>query len=287
MSRNNEDRLGAPSQPGDFPPAAASAPEPKADQPFSFVTPTEFVDLPSRGQYYSEGHPLNGQDSVEIRYMTAKDEDILTSQSLLKKGLALDRLLQSVIVDKAVKPNDLLVGDKNAILVAVRASGYGSDYNTKVTCPVCYTSSDNVYDLSNLNVNYVDDLDDLEATAGPNKTFAVTLPRTQVEVGLRLMTGADEKKMANLAERKKKNNLPESSLTDQFRMIIVSVNGSQNQSHINELINNMPAMDSRYLRHIYTKLTPNIDLKKLFECPQCGSEEEVMIPFTTEFFWPK
>ena len=78
----------------------------------------------------------------------------------------------------------------------------------------------------------------------------VTLPRTQVEVGLRLMTGADEKKMANLAERKKKNNLPESSLTDQFRMIIVSVNGSQNQSHINELINNMPAMDSRYLRHI-------------------------------------
>ena len=287
MSRNNEDRLGAPSQPTAPPPQVFDTPESSADQPFSFVTPTEFVDLPSRGQYYPEGHALDGRDSVEIRYMTAKDEDILTSQSLLKKGLALDRLLQSVIVDKTIKPNDLLVGDKNAILVAVRASGYGNDYNTKVTCPVCYTSTDHVYDLSSLDTNYVDDLESLEATRGPDKTFIVTLPRTKVEVGLRLLTGADEKKMAHLAEKKKKNNLPETPLTDQFRMIIASVNGSQNQSHINELINNMPAMDSRYLRHTYTKLTPNIELRKMFECPQCGSEEEVMIPFTTEFFWPK
>ena len=134
MSRNS-DRLGAQS-------VQSSAPPPQITQnndanPFSFVVPTEFVELPSKGKYYPEHHPLHNQETIELKHMTAKEEDILTSRALLKKGVALDRLLDSIIIDKRIKGENLFVGDRNAILLAARISGYGSDYSTKITCPSC------------------------------------------------------------------------------------------------------------------------------------------------------
>ena len=113
--RNNEDRLGAKNLGGDLPIPQAQQGEKPAT--FSFVTPTDFVELPSKGKYYSEGHPLHNTETIEIKHMTAKEEDILTSRSLLKKGLAVDRLLQNIIVDKRIDPNALLIGDKNAVLI--------------------------------------------------------------------------------------------------------------------------------------------------------------------------
>jgi len=258
-----------------------------SEQPFSFVTPTEFVELPSRGRFYPEDHPLHNQDSIEIRYMTAKDEDILASQALLKKGIALDRLMQSVIVNKQIKPDNLLVGDKNAVLVAIRSSGYGELYEVKVTCPACLSVSDHQFNLAELHVNYGDNVEEYGAELSPDNTFTITLPKAKVKVGVRLLNGTDEKTLATLAQRRKKNNLPESALTDQFRMIIASVNGSTEQAHINELIDCMLASDSRYLRNVYAKIIPNVDLKQDFECPTCSMEEEVVIPFTAEFFWPR
>ncbi len=287
MARDNEERFGAPNIDAPPPPPVIQPESSASDQPFSFVAPTEFVELPSRGRFYPEDHPLYNQDSIEIRYMTAKDEDILISTALLKKGIALDRLMQSVIVNKQIKPDHLLVGDKNALLVAIRASGYGELYEAKVTCPACLTTSDYEFNLAELNVNYGDNLEEYGAELSPDNVFTITLPKTKIKVGMKLMTGADEKSLATLAQRRKKNNLPESTLTDQFRMIIASVNGSMEQAHIDELIDCMPASDSKYLRNIYTKIIPNIDLKQEFECPACTMEEEVIIPFTTEFFWPK
>ena len=108
--RNNQDRLGA--QPGGETPPV-SQPTQQTKQPLQFVTPTEFVELPSKGAFYPQGHPLHNVDTIEIRHMTAKDEDILTSRALLQKGIAIDRFLQNVIVDKNVNIADLLVGDKN------------------------------------------------------------------------------------------------------------------------------------------------------------------------------
>ena len=102
------------------------------DNPFSFVVPTEFVELPSKGRFYSENHPLHNQETIEIKQMTAREEDILTSRSLLKKGVAVERVLHSLMIDKRVDPGSLIVGDRNAIIIAARVSGYGHEYTTNI-----------------------------------------------------------------------------------------------------------------------------------------------------------
>ena len=202
--------------------------------------------------------------------------------ALLKKGIAIERLLKNVIIDKSINTDDLLVGDKNAILVATRISGYGAGYTAKVTCTSCATSTDYTFDLNEVDQSLPEELE-----VNDDGLFNLKLPKMDVMVGLSLMTGADEKRLVKLAENRKKKGLPEAVLTDQFRMIIRSVNGSQNNEHINALIENMPATDSRYLRTAYAELSPNVDLTQDFECPECNMQEEVIIPFTTEFFWPK
>ncbi len=295
--RNNEDRTGerraAASEIPPLPAAAfegqkQSAPTTKV---LDFTCPTEFVDLPSEGRFYPENHPLHKTDSIEIRFMTAKDEDILTSRSLLKKGIAIDRFLQNIIIDKKIQVADLLVGDKNALVVASRITGYGSDYNTKVACPSCGTSQNYEFNLneSDINVGGSESLgpesDAVHQT--DNNTWLIECPKSQVTVEVRLLTGVNEKFMLKSQAMKKKQKLPESLLTDQLRQIIVSVNGNTEPKNINRFIDIMPALDSRYLRALYEKLMPNIDLTQEFECHSCGFEQEMEVPFTTDFFWPK
>ena len=133
MTRN-QDRTGLETTPSpehdDTTAQVAAATQGTGTAQFSWSVPTEFVDLPSKGQYYSQNHPLNGRESLEIRYMTAKEEDILTSRALLKEGVALDRMLTNILVDKDINIDDILLGDKNALLVAARKTGYGPDYET-------------------------------------------------------------------------------------------------------------------------------------------------------------
>jgi len=278
--RNNEDRVGAP--PETDPPMSLSVEE----KAFSFATPTEFVDLPSEGAFYPEGHPLHNKDTVEIKYMTAKDEDILTSPSLLKKGLAVDRMIKNILVDRNIDSGDLLVGDKNAILVAARITGYGSSYTATVQCPVCADSGVHEFDLSEMKA-HTPDLDELNVSSLGNGEYSLNLPKSGVEVTFRALTGRDEKNILTIGERKRKQNLPETNLTDQFRATIAAVNGNRDQSYINQFINVMPAMDSRLLRKTYAETIPNIYMGQTYACESCGSEEEVTMPFTAEFFWPK
>ena len=148
----------------------------------SYLVPTEFVTLPSEGKFYPTEHPLHGEQTIEIRYMTAKDEDILTSRALLKEGVAIDRLLQNIVVDKNINVNSLLVGDKNALIVAARITGYGSAYETKVTCPSCGTATEYEFELD--AGSSTTSLDAVLETYGANltehNTFVVQLPLTQV-----------------------------------------------------------------------------------------------------------
>jgi hypothetical protein len=279
--RKNEDRTGAVPNPG-APAAVAAAADPAS---LTFVTPTEFVELPSKGKYYSETHPLHNQEAVEIRYMTAKDEDILSSKTLLKKGLAIDRFLQNVIINKQVKVDDLLVGDKNAIIVAARTTGFGADYNTKVTCLSCGDFSEHTFDLSDLDYSGNETSDEITITE--DNTFLITLPTMKVEVEVRLLTGRDERFLAEQVTTRKRKKLPESIMTDQFKQFIVSINGLTDRMQIKNLVENMPTLDSHYLRIAYRKLAPNIDLTKFVECDSCGYEMEMQVPFTADFFWPK
>lgn len=255
--------------------------------PLTFSTPTEFVELPSGGKFYAEGHPLHNQEVVEIRYMTAKDEDILTSQSLLKKGLAIDRLLQNVIVNKDINVDDLLIGDKNAIIVASRKTGYGPEYETQVTCPACSKTSKNVFDLNQLTIKTGETEDEGIVFQEQTATYFLTTPATGVEVELRLLTGTDEKYLSQLAANKRKRNLPESTLTDHLQRVIVSVNGHGDPISIKSFVENMPARDSRYIRLAYEQISPNVDLAQGYSCGNCGFETDRMeVPFTATFFWP-
>jgi len=289
MNRNNDERIGAKTpDTGALPPEVLAGTQNESQATFSFATPTEFVDLPSQGRFYPEGHPLHRIDTVEIRFMTAKDEDILTSKPLLRKGLAVDRFLQNIIVNKGINISNLLVGDKNAILVAARITGYGADYKTKVTCPNCGASSQFEFDLNSGKIVHGDEnLEEHSTTLTDDGTYLLKLPRSKVDVEMRMLLGTDEKKLLQLMEKRKKHKLPESAVTDQFKLMIVSVNGHSDGNSVHSFVDNMPASDAKYLRETYSKIVPNIDLTQNFECLECDVEQEMEVPFTADFFWPK
>ena len=287
MSRNNEDRMGPKVPVSDIPPQIAEQFE-TPQNTFSFVAPTEFVELPSGGLYYPEGHPLHGQDSVEIKHMTAKEEDILSDKTLLKKGLAIDRFLKSVIINKRINIDSLLVGDKNAILVAARITGYGAEYNTKVVCPVCFSHGRHEFDLSSVVINdlQVEEINEMGVEVTEGGTFVFNLPVSGFQIECRLITGVEEKQIMNAAAKSKKKNLPSRETTGNLKVMIVSVQGNEDRAYINSFIDNMPAKDSRYLRTTYQNCAPNIELKETHACGACQAETEMSVPFTTDFFWP-
>ena len=297
MSRNNEDRL-TPTT-GASQDAATETPPPtnvnteseassNGGASFSFVTPTEFVELPSKGEFYPEGHPLHGVETIEIRHMTAKDEDILTSKTLLKKGVALDRMIKNLMIDKRIDPEGMLVGDKNAIIVSARKSGYGSDYETNVQCPNCGTTNQTVFDLDEIELTDVMMYQQLDSVERQGQYFVIDLPRSMVKVKVRLLTGVDEQRQARNQRMAKKNGVNvEQTLTSQFRNFIVAVNEDTSQRTIANFVDNMPAADSRFLRTIYKTITPNVDMNMLFECNTCDYDSTMEVPFTADFFWPK
>ena len=199
--RNNQGRTRAPQKP-----QSANPPPPVATQSddnfLSFVAPTEFIEIPSKGLLYEEGSPLAGVETIEIRHMTAKEEDILTSEAYLRKGIAVDRLLQSILVDQTIKVDDLLIGDKNALIVGARVSGFGADYHTTVTCPNCASVVETEFDLDTVQLKEMGELPEGVTSTG-SRTFSFTLPITGFTVEVRLLTGGDERAFTQKAEKKK------------------------------------------------------------------------------------
>jgi len=277
MPRNNQDRLIDKKKPeDDSSPASVNA-------LLDFVVPSEFVDLPTKGKFYSKDHPWHDKESVEIKYMTAKETDILTSQQLLKKGIAVDRMLQNLVVDKEVRVSELFTGDKNALLMAARISGFGRSYDASVTCRNCNTTSEKSFDLGELNIREAPE----DVNYGSNGTFFITLPQTKIKAECRLLTGVDEKKLSEKGDKKKKLKLPESTLTDQLKLVIVSLNGVTDRSAVEEFVDVMPAQDSNHLRNEYDKMRPDIDLSYEFDCEGCDTLNIINIPFSVNFFWPE
>jgi hypothetical protein len=265
---------------------AAEAPPPVKKSVLDFVTPTEFVELPSAGRFYNTSHPLHRQETVEIRFMTAKDEDILTSQTLLRKGMALEKFLQNVIIDNTIDPASLLVGDRNAVLVAARITGYGSKYETNTSCPACGNKAPFSFDLNNNTIYTGDNTQDLDITETDHGTFITTLPMTKVQAEFRLLTGEDETFIAKNSARRKKASALETNLTTQMARCIVGLNDDTDRSIINQFVELMPAFDSRHVRSAIKAVTPNIDLTQNYSCSECNHEQEMEVPFTTDFFWP-
>ena len=277
MPRNNQDRLVEKKKPED-----EGSPV-SVDALLNFVIPTEFVDLPTKGKFYSEDHPLHNAETVEIKYMTAKETDILSSKQLLKKGVAIDRMLQSLLVDKSIKIEKLYTGDKNAILMAARISGFGKSYEASVVCRNCNATTEQSFDLEEVKVKEAPE----DATYGENGTFFITLPQTKIKAECRLLTSDDESKMTAKTEKKRKLKLPESILTDQLKLVIVSLNEVTDRGTVEEFVDVMPAQDSNHLRNEYEKMRPDVDLSYEFECERCESLNDISIPFSVNFFWPE
>jgi hypothetical protein len=285
LSRN-KDRVGAQQADTTPPVAAFTNNEPAAAPTFSFVVPTEFIELPSEGKYYPEGHPLCGETTIEIKQMTAREEDLLTSRTLLKKGIALDRVIQSLIIDKSIDPDSLVIGDRNAIIVATRVSGYGNIYTTKITCPNCSEIQDYSFDLNEALIYQGENLTDWDVTSIGDGTFKTKLPRTGVTVTFRLLTGRDEKRLLKAMENDRKRKVDEHNVSRQLVSMVTAVNDDNSTEAINYLVSNIPSIDSRHLRHAYKSAAPNVDLTQHFECAECEYAQPMEVPLAAEFFWP-
>tara|TARA_B100002019_G_scaffold292539_1_gene316037 strand:+ start:360 stop:1103 length:744 start_codon:yes stop_codon:yes gene_type:complete len=237
--------------------------------------PTEMVTLPSKGLLYPEGSPLR-KGEIEMKYMTAREEDILTNQNYIQNGTVIDKLLQSLIITP-INYNDLLVGDKNAILIAARILGYGSEYSFK------YNEETLEVDLTNIKDN---SLDESLVTEGKNE-FPFELPASKVNITFKILTHGDENSISNEIKGLKKINKSSSSdVSTRMKYIITSINGDYEKKTIREFVDTkLLARDSRALRNHITNIQPNVDLSYDYEDPR-GNLTTISIPIGLNFFWP-
>lgn len=280
MVRKNSSRIGVDESPEEIEPEKEEVEA--SSSGLDFVIPTEIVDLPTQGRFYPDGHPLCGCESVEIRHMTTKDQDILNSATLIKKGKALEKAVQGLLLNKAIKLDDMFIGDKNAVILQARINGISDIYEANITCPSCTQLDAYPFNLTEIKAN----LGDQNADVSDEGTFVVELPISKVRVEVKLLTGKDEKYLQDQAAKKKKHKLPESSLTDQFKMLIVSANDEADRGIIGKFVDAMLSKDARALQVRYNEVVPNIDLKQYFECNHCSYTDKVTIPLTANFFWP-
>jgi len=270
--RNNQNRF------------AASTPEHANVPPgFNYEVPTEFVELPSKGKFYPVDHPLHNQQTIEIKYMTAKEEDLLASTALHKQGLALERLLQNIIVED-IDSKSLIISDRNAIMLAARISSYGNAYPAHVTCGSCEEKQEYTFDLKKKNFNLLcfDDFFMRESAVvydSENMCFVVTLPKSKMKVAIKVVTGGNEIKLDD-------QDLGDNLITTLISKFVVSVDGNEDRNFVKHSIESMLAWDSKHLRGLLPQLSPSVDLIQNFTCKHCKASEDMEVPLTAEFFWP-
>ena len=250
--------------------------------------PTETISLPSKGLVYPEGNPLR-EGIVEMKYMTAREEDILTSANLIKQGIVLDKLMQSMIISP-IRYEDLVIGDKNAIMIAARILGYGKDYPVIIKCPKCGTENKITVDLTKLPESNIPD-DAIQTNPG---IFQFTLPQSKRVIEFRLLTIGDDRlvtKELDLIKRTNKNNQSvDRELTTRLKHIIISIDGNADRKAVIDFVDNeLFAMDSRALRTYMKDIAPDLRFEvEYFNCIECDHEEEAMgFSIDASFFWPK
>mgnify|MGYP003639632927 FL=1 len=235
-----------------------------------FKFPTELVELPSKGLIYPEDHPLR-KGTVEIKYMTAKEEDILTNQNYIEKGTVLEKLLESLVIGN-INLKDIFPGDKNAILIASRILGYGSEYK------FMYNDTEHTVDLSELKNKPFD-----ESLINSNGNFEFILPKSENKVEIKLLRETDEEKInEELKGLKKINKSLSADVTTRLKHMIVSIEGKSDKSEIKTFVENyLLAQDARSLRKFVQSVSPDVDMNYTTD-----SGEEVAVPINLNFFWP-
>jgi hypothetical protein len=239
--------------------------------------PSEVIDLPSEGRLYPKESPLSG-GKIELKYMTAREEDILTSANLIKKGVVIDKLLDSLILTEGINSDDLVLGDKNAVMVAARVLAYGPEYSCEVTNPKSGEKFQTTVNLADCPFKKVPD--DVKSN-----NFKIELPISKKSITFKILSGREEKLIdQDLKSTKKIGTQVSPELTTRLRYTITSVDGDDNQSTINSFSQNMLARDSLFLRQEINRVSPDIEMSQEIELG--GESVMVNIPMAATFFWP-
>jgi hypothetical protein len=245
--------------------------------------PSEVIDLPSRGWFYPTGHPLSS-GQIELKVMTAREEDILTSQNLIKKGVVLQKLLESLIVDKRIKQGDILLCDMNGIFVAIRRLAYGDQYGPlTIQCPGCGETKDHVIDLGSIHTK---EFDFGKYPKGEN-SFTFELPQSKKTVIYKILTQREDdmvdQEIKNMAKVNKERS---SEVTTRLKYVIQSIDGEDDKAEIRKVVDSLLSRDTLELRkHIKNNL-PDLDMSFEFTCDNCNHSGQLDIPMTVQFFWP-
>ena len=240
--------------------------------------PTEVIDLPSQGKVYPKDSPLS-DGKIELKYMTTKEEDILMSQNLIKKGVVIDKLIDSLIVTDGVKQDDLLLGDKNAVLVAARILAYGPEYTVKISNPQNPDQQiEHTFDLSQCPFKEANEDVDY---SGNSFDYTTLVGKTKLK--FRLLTGKEEKLIEKDIEQSAKYGY-NAGISTRLRYMITEVDGDSTPEMITSYTQNMLARDSVAFRKHVQEITPDIELTQEIEIG--GDTVSAAIPLTVEFFWP-
>jgi hypothetical protein len=248
-----------------------------------FKFASETIELPSRGWYYSEGHPL-ASGKLDVYYMTAHHEDILTSRNLIQKGTVIDKLLESLIATPEAKYGDLLIGDKNALMIASRIMGYGKNYDVTVPCSKCEFKNDVTINLEECPEKNVP----TDTTKKGQNCFEFTLPFSKKVITFKILTHQDEQDASKEIEALKKAERSEvgKEVTTRMTYSILSVDGDPSKDTVRKFVEVMPARDAAAFREYGKSIAPDIDLSFNFECSECDHTERMEVPMGVTFFWP-
>tara|TARA_Y100000593_G_scaffold91835_1_gene181706 strand:+ start:481 stop:1251 length:771 start_codon:yes stop_codon:yes gene_type:complete len=250
------------------------------NQTKEYKFPTEVIDLPSGGKLYPKESPLSS-GKIELKYMTTREEDILTSQNLIKKGIVLDRLLSALIVDKSIQLEEMILGDKNAVMIAARILAYGPEYKCQVQNPTTMEQEEHTFNLTDCPFKELPK--DLKISN--ENRFSMELPASKNKIEFKLLTGKEESLIQSDLKSNAKMGRPDSDMSSRLKRAVLSVDGEEDFSLINTYVDNMLSRDSLALRKEIARITPDIDMKQ--EVEMGGETVEVNIPLTVEFFWPK
>ena len=272
------------SNPAEYARKVASQKAAEYDQMAGFSVPRDYVMLPSKGRIYPADSPLYNLEEIEVRHLTAADEDILTSRALLRTGKAIDTMLSNVLMNKSINVDDFISGDKNAILTFLRITGYGPEYDVEVDCPGCNETIKHQFDLTKLTMRFLD----VEPIAAGQNRFEFILP-SGIRIEFKLLNSAEDQKISDEQDKlKRTTNSPlEKNITTKYKHQIISVNDKEDQTFINNFVDTMNLRDSRAFRTYLEEVEPDVDMKQDFKCRMCGHSEEVEIPVTVGFFWPE
>lgn len=239
----------------------------------NFNLPHDVVSLPSGGIFYK-----NKKKAVKVGYLTASDENIILNTSQSNRESVVLSLLRNKLYETDLKPDELLTGDVEAILIFLRNTAFGPDYEVNLTDP--HTGRKFNYTL------VLDELNIRKTEYKPNEEglFVVKLPKSGNEVKLKPMSLADSLEIEKLVDTYPSNRVAP-KVTWKLNKQIVSVDGESDKGVIAKYIETMPIMDSKFVRNFLNENEPRLELQKEVTAPS-GEKVIVDITFGVEFFRP-